>query len=191
MRYLNSFPPLKDRAEVRGVREEEAVQTREEEGDRCWKSVQAIPQRQASDAPGLLQDVRHVTSTLAGFLFNLDQSNVLKDIRMLEPLVKECIPIPKKVYKGAKRARTPEEVEQFFPGFKAFIDGTEQEIPRPKNAKKRKTYYSGKRKKHTVKTQLTVNGKGAIVHKTRHARGRRDDYDIFKQNRPDLSCLPV
>jgi hypothetical protein len=128
----------------------------------------------------------YVTSTLAGFLFNLDQSNVLKDIRMLEPLVKECIPIPKKVYEGARRARTPEEVEQFFPGFKAFIDGTEQEIPRPKNAKKRKTHYSGKRKRHTVKTQLTVNGKGAIVHKTRHARGRRHDYDIFKQNRPEL-----
>jgi len=58
----------------------------------------------------------YVTSTLAGFLFNLDQSNVLKDIRMLEPLVKECIPIPKKVYEGAKRARTPEEVEKFARG---------------------------------------------------------------------------
>ncbi len=54
----------------------------------------------------------YVTSTLTGFLFNLDQSNVLKDIRMLEPLVKECIPIPKKVYEGAKRVRTPEEAKR-------------------------------------------------------------------------------
>jgi len=53
----------------------------------------------------------HITSTIAGFLFDLDQSNVLKDIRMLEPLVRECIPIPKKVYEGARRARTLEEVE--------------------------------------------------------------------------------
>jgi hypothetical protein len=128
----------------------------------------------------------YVTSTLAGFLFNLDQSNVLKDIRMLEPLVKECIPIPKKVYEGARRARTPEEVEQFFPGFKAFIDSTEQEIPRPKNAKKRKTHYSGKKRRHTVKTQLTVNGNGAIVHKSNHARGRRHDYDVFKGSHPSL-----
>ena len=124
----------------------------------------------------------YVTSTLAGFLFNLDQSNVLKDIRMLEPLVKECIPIPKKVYEGVRRARTPEEVEQFFPGFKAFIDGTEQEIPRPKDRRKRKTHYSGKRKRHTVKTHLTVNREGLIVHRTNHARGRRHDYDIFKQS---------
>ncbi len=30
-----------------------------------------------------------------------------------------------------KRLKTPEEVEQYFPGFLAFIDCTEQQIPRP------------------------------------------------------------
>src|SRR5450759_2143901 len=44
----------------------------------------------------------YITSTLAAFLFDLDQSNVLKDIRMLEPLVRECVPIPKKVYEVAR-----------------------------------------------------------------------------------------
>jgi len=39
-----------------------------------------------------------------------------------------------------------------FPGFKAFLDATEQEIPRPHGKRKQKTHYSGKRKKHTVKT---------------------------------------
>jgi DDE superfamily endonuclease/Helix-turn-helix of DDE superfamily endonuclease len=128
----------------------------------------------------------YVTSILLGFIFNLDQSNVLKDIRMLEPLVKECIPLPKKLHEMARRARTPEEVERYFPGFKAFIDATEQEIPRPKDALKRKTHYSGKRKRHTVKTQLTVNSEGLIVHRTNHARGRRNDYAIFKRTRPEL-----
>ena len=126
----------------------------------------------------------YITSTLIGFLFNLDQSNVLKNIRVLDPLVKECIPIPKKLYERAKRARTVDEVEEYFPGFKAFIDATEQEIPRPKDKRKRRSHYSGKRKKHTVKMQLTVNSKGLIIHKTPHARGRRHDYDIFKTNHP-------
>ena len=44
-----------------------------------------------------------VTPTFAGLLFDLDQSNVLKILRMLEPLVRECIPIPKKVCEGAGR----------------------------------------------------------------------------------------
>jgi len=105
---------------------------------------------------------------------------------MLEPLVKESVPLPKKLHDMARRARTPEEVEKFFPGFRAFIDATEQEIPRPKDAKKRKTHYSGKRKRHTVKTQLTVNGNGLIMQRTNHARGRRHDYGIFKGNPPKL-----
>lgn len=128
----------------------------------------------------------YVTSTMIGFLLDLSHSNVLRDIRMLEPVVRECIPIPQKMYERAKRAGTPDEVEEYFPGFKAFIDATEQEIPRPKNKAKRKSHYSGKKKRHTVKTQLTVNRDGAIIHKPPHARGRRHDYDIFKQSHPEL-----
>jgi len=73
-----------------------------------------------------------------------------------------------------------------FPGFKAFLDATEQEIPRPKSKRKRKTHYSGKKKKHTVKTQITVNKDGLIVHKAGHARGSRHDYSLFKWRHPSL-----
>jgi len=132
----------------------------------------------------------YATSILVRYLFDLDQSNVLKDIRMLERLVKESLPLPDKIHKKlpARRLRTVEEVEEYFPGFKAFIDSTEQEIPpRPKkDAKKRKTHYSGKKRKHTVKTQLTVNSKGLIVHKTNHARGRRHDLEIYRKHHPSL-----
>jgi hypothetical protein len=128
----------------------------------------------------------YVSSTLAAYLFDLGQTNVLKDIRMLEPLVSEVLPLPKKLHDSVRRLRTLEEVEAVFPGFKAFLDATEQEIPRPKNKHKRKTHYSGKKKHHTVKTQVTVNKDGLIAHKTRHARGRRHDYEIFKQCHPHL-----
>lgn len=128
----------------------------------------------------------YVTSTLLAFLFDLGQTNVLKDIRMLEPLVSEVLPLPKKLHQKARRLRTIDEVEAVFPGFKAFLDATEQEIPRPKNKRKRKTHYSGKKKRHTVKTQITVNENGLIVHNTRHARGSRHDYAVFKWCHPIL-----
>lgn len=126
----------------------------------------------------------YITYTLSGFLFDLDQSNVCRDLTILESLVKECIPLPKKIYKRTKRLRTINEVEQYFPGFKAFIDSTEQEIPRPKNNRKRKSYYSGRKRKHTIKTQLMVNTGGLILHKTGHRNGRKHDYDIYKRNHP-------
>ena len=94
----------------------------------------------------------YVTSTLLGFLVDLSQSNVLKNIRKLEPLVRETLPLPGKIHKAAQRLGTLEEVEELFPGFKAFLDATEQKIPRPRDKGKRRTHYSGKKKRHTVKT---------------------------------------
>ena len=48
----------------------------------------------------------YITYTLSGFLFDLDQSNVCRDICMLEPLVKLCILLPiKKLYKRTRRLK--------------------------------------------------------------------------------------
>ena len=36
----------------------------------------------------------YITYTLAGFLFDLDQSNICRDIQKIESLVRQCLPIP-------------------------------------------------------------------------------------------------
>ena len=79
----------------------------------------------------------YITHTLSGFLFDLDQSNVHRDIRYMEPIVKSCIPLPEKLYNITRRLRNVDEVEQYFQGFKAVIDSTEQEIQRPKDKRKK------------------------------------------------------
>src|SRR4051794_25945520 len=122
----------------------------------------------------------YITYTLAGFLFDLDQSNICRDIQKIEELVRKCLPIPQKIYRITKRLRTPEEVEQYFPaGFLAFIDSTEQQIPRPVYKIRRDAYYSGKKKRHTIKKQIIVNNRGIIIHKTGLKKGRRDMIMIF------------
>jgi hypothetical protein len=60
----------------------------------------------------------------------------------------------------------------------------EQQIPRPADKQRKKAYYSGKKKRHTVKNQLVVNNQGYIIHKANHKKGRRHDYDIYKKNHP-------
>lgn len=72
----------------------------------------------------------YITHILSGFLFDLDQSNVHRDIRYMEPLVSSCIPLPQKLYNLTRRLRTVQEVEIYFPWFKSFIDSTEHEIQR-------------------------------------------------------------
>ena len=66
----------------------------------------------------------YITYTLVGFLFDLDQSSICRDIQKIEGLIKLCLPIPQKTYPITKRLKTPEEVEKYFPGFIAFIDST-------------------------------------------------------------------
>ena len=130
----------------------------------------------------------YITYTLMEYLFGLNQSNVCRDIQKIEWLIRCCLPIPQKLYKITRRLKTREEVEEYFPGFMAFTDCSEQPIPKPKNnKKKRRLYYSGKKKKHTVKNLYTTNQKGLIIYKTKHRqRGRKHDYRIYKNNHPDL-----
>jgi hypothetical protein len=133
----------------------------------------------------------YITYTLSGFLFDLDQSTVCRDIQKIETLVRQCLPIPQKIYNMTKRLKTLDEVEKYFPGFLSFIDSTEQQIPRPVDKCKRKLFYSGKKKRHTVKIQLSVNNHGMIIHKTGHQKGRRHDYDVYKKNHPVISKAVV
>ncbi len=64
----------------------------------------------------------YIIYTLTGFLFDLDQSTVCRDIQKIESLMRQSLPIPQKLYSMTKRLKTREEVEQYFPGFMAFVD---------------------------------------------------------------------
>ena len=50
----------------------------------------------------------YITYTLSGFLFDLDQSNVCRDIQKIESLIRQCVPIPQKIYGITKRLQTPQ-----------------------------------------------------------------------------------
>jgi DDE superfamily endonuclease len=104
-------------------------------------------------------------------------SNICRDIQKIEQLVRKCLPIPQKTYGLTKRLKTLQEVKKYFPGLMAFVDCTEQQILRPIDKRRRKAYYSGKKKRHTtVKNQLMVNNRGYILHKIGYKKGRKHDY---------------
>jgi hypothetical protein len=49
----------------------------------------------------------YITYTLTGFLFDLDQSNVCRNIQKIDSLVRQCVPILQKTYQITKRLKTP------------------------------------------------------------------------------------
>jgi hypothetical protein len=59
-----------------------------------------------------------------------------------------------------------------------FQDGTERPIQRPKDKEAQKTYYSGKKKRHTVKNNVVVNAQAKIVLLTATCEGKKHDKKI-------------
>lgn len=123
---------------------------------------------------------------LLEYLFGVDSSTVCRDIAKIEPAVRQSVPIPSRLYMNSKKINDMQQLQESFPELIAITDGTEQPIPRPKDRQKRKTHYSGKKKRHTLKNQITVNQKGEIIHKPPHSPGRKNDYAILKIKHPKL-----
>lgn len=146
---------------IPSFRGEKTSAQKQKKSRRCRTPLHPLLNRPSADAANLLSHVPFLNT--ARLPLQSEPINVLKSIEKLEPLVSEVLLLPKKEYDKVKRLQSVDEIEAVFPGFKTFLDATEQEILRPKGKRKRKTHYSGKKKKHTVKTQLTVNKEDLII----------------------------
>ncbi len=102
----------------------------------------------------------------------------------IEPTVRRCIPIPQKIYAAANKARTIEDLEEIIPGLALLVDASEQGICRPADDETQKKHYSGKAKRHTIKTQYTTSAGGLILHTSAPVAGSMHDFALFKTDPP-------
>ena len=128
-----------------------------------------------------------LTDELLGWLVGLDASTVCRLQQRLEPLLEQAadptlgIPIRRQLPLGAKKIGTWEKLLEVCPEFAEVItDATEQPRQRPPKRTQRR-WYSGKRKRHTIKTQITVNKAGRILRVSDSVPGRVHDYALFKR----------
>jgi hypothetical protein len=109
----------------------------------------------------------YITQVFIGYLWSIDDSRVCRILKKLEPILAEVMKIQKE--KHLKK----EDVEFLL------IDATEQPCERPK--KDQKIYYSGKKKRHTLKTEIRVTFSGCIVHVSKTRPGSIHDFHLHKQ----------
>ena len=112
----------------------------------------------------------YITQEFIGFLCDVDDSCICRSLRRTSQVLAPAL--------GMNKRRTVSAEE----AMKLIIDCTEQRIQRP--LKKQRKYYSGKRKAHTLKTELQVTDKGQIVHISPPHPGRRHDRAIRAQGPP-------
>jgi hypothetical protein len=130
-----------------------------------------------------------LTDELLGWMVGLDASNVCRLQQRLEPLIEQAadpslgLSLRRRLPPGVKKIGTWEALLEVCPDFAEVVtDATEQPRQRPPRRSQRR-WYSGKRKRHTVKTQLTVSRQGRILHVSHSVPGRVHDYTLFKRSR--------
>jgi DDE superfamily endonuclease/Helix-turn-helix of DDE superfamily endonuclease len=98
----------------------------------------------------------YVPHTFLAFLFGIDDSNVSRSNRQIEPLLAGIFRIPER-----RVELSEEEIQELF------FDSTERPTARPVRGQKK--FYSGKKKRHTLKVQVAVTR----VRKRPGVRGQR------------------
>jgi len=89
------------------------------------------------------------TQELLGFLLGISQPQANVWIHILTPVLNAALGHKQQL--PARKATVLTQVLEACPGLEFIIDGTERPIQRPHDPERQKQYYSGKKKRHTVK----------------------------------------
>ena len=137
----------------------------------------------------------YLTQDFMTILFKAsNKSLICRSIKHIRPVVEAVVPTPERCLKRLlslaksehqrrqKRISTIEEFRQSYPELSFIIDGVEQPKRKPKNKEKRKSDYSGKKKRHTRKQIVTATPSGIIVDQSPSVGGRTHDFQAFKDD---------
>lgn len=111
-----------------------------------------------------------ITQDFLGLLYGVDKAAISRALHRIEPIVATVL--------GVKRAIrvSAEEAEALI------VDATEQPIQRP--SRKQRCWYSGKKKRHTIKTEAIITEQGKIVSVSTPAPGRVHDLELRRRGPP-------
>jgi DDE superfamily endonuclease len=137
----------------------------------------------------------YLTQDFMTYLFKAaNKSLISRNIQQVRSVVEAVVPTPerarRKIFSLAKaeherrqkRIGSIEEFREAYPELSFIIDGVEQPKRKPKNKQKRKSDYSGKKKRHTRKQVVIATPTGIIVDQTPSVGGRVHDFQVLKDN---------
>lgn len=137
----------------------------------------------------------YLTQEFMTLLFKAeDKSVICRGIKQMRPVCESVLPIPtlarrrilsladKEQKRRQKRIGSIDEFRQAYPELTFIIDGVEQPKRKPKNKDKRKSDYSGKKKRHTLKQIVIGTPVGIIIDQSPSVGGRAHDFKVFKDD---------
>ncbi|MFN8486284.1 MAG: transposase family protein [Caldilineaceae bacterium] len=126
------------------------------------------------------------------YLFGVSEASVSRVLNRVLPLLEASgrdtmrMPDP-----GRKRRRDLDELLGETPELAVIIDSFEQRVQRPQERKQADAYYSGKKKQHTLKSQVAIDeATGQFVDVAASVPGPTADIKLLEQSRL-LERLPA
>jgi hypothetical protein len=116
------------------------------------------------------------TQEVQGYLFGMGQPQANEWVHKLSDVLNQALGTEQQLPE-----REPSKLAAVLdacPALEFVIDGTERRINRPKDKQDRKTYYSGKKKAHTVKNNLIVERRGQVKYLSDTYEGKKHDKAI-------------
>ncbi len=126
----------------------------------------------------------YLSTEALGFFFGVDKATASRNTRQVLPLLRQLgdatlgWPEPPKRGEG----KSVEQALKACPDLLAIIDATEQAVHRPTDDEQQRAHYSGKKKRHTRKTQIIVNEQGVIRDVSHSTPGAVHDLEHFRQS---------
>jgi len=103
------------------------------------------------------------TYEVLGFFFGLEKSNAWENVQDVLAVLATLADFPfERPAADRPKLATPAAVFAAFPAVQVVIDGKEQAFRRPGGWDEQKPFYSGKKKRHTVKNQVVCTPEGRI-----------------------------
>lgn len=125
--------------------------------------------------------LRHnVAFSVVGAMFDVSADVAENTFHEIVPLLRDLCPANR--FEAEKRwtkkepSWKPSEIE------KGIVDSFETPVPRPSDPDKQKRLYSGKKKRHTLKTQILTNAEGEILDIDPGHRGPISDQKLFRES---------
>jgi hypothetical protein len=122
------------------------------------------------------------TFDLAGWIFGVDKGTCNRwTAWFLPPLLTA---LGKELVLPARKARSAKELFDRMPEVKeVLIDGTERPRRRPRDQKQQRRFYSGKKKRHSLKNILITTPNHRILALSATREGKAHDFTCLKQSR--------
>ena len=122
------------------------------------------------------------TYEVLGFVFDLHKSNIGRNLEHVLAVLREALGDQIQWPDKTQRKRNMADFLRDFPDVVGIVDATEQPTQRPKDQDAQKAHYSGKKKRHTLKTQIVAGPDGEVMDVSQTVPGSHHDKKLYDES---------